>query len=114
MTRKGTGLHGKGKAEATRYTANGFRHTFRRAVERAGLDGAKVTPHTMRHTVLSRRVAAGHDDHTVMEISGHRSTRMLQRYTHPQRAHCVAALQSVAFSVTNRAQPPETAQGGEG
>jgi integrase len=86
---------GRRRPTATRYTPNGFRHTFRRAVERAGLDGDKVTPHTLRHTVLSRMVAAGHDDFTVMSISGHRSTRMLQRYAHPQQAHRLAAMESV-------------------
>lgn len=101
MTKRGKGR----KLVATRYTANGFRHTFRRAVERLQLPGT-VTPHTMRHTVLSQMVAAGHDDFTVMSISGHRSTRMLQRYTHPQRAHRTAALESVAAVVTNRSQQP--------
>jgi integrase len=105
MTRKG-----KGRKEApTRYTANGFRHTFRRAVERLGLPGT-VTPHTMRHTALSKMVAAGHDPFTVMELSGHRSTRMLQRYTHPQRAHRVAALASLSPVDTNRSQTPDKSE----
>ena len=38
--------------------------------------------HTLRHTALSRMIAAGYDDYTVMEISGHISTGMLARYTH--------------------------------
>ena len=40
----------------------------------------------MRHTALSRMIAGGYDDYTVMEISGHDSTRMLARYTHPTAA----------------------------
>jgi integrase len=59
-----------------RYTVNGARHVFDRAVERAGFS-ADVTLHTLRHTALSRMIAAGFDDYTVMEISGHSSTRML-------------------------------------
>jgi hypothetical protein len=31
-------------------------------------------------------VAGGFDDYTVMAISGHSSTRMLERYTHPTEA----------------------------
>jgi hypothetical protein len=40
-------------------------------------------------------IAAGHDDYTVMEISGHSSTRMLARYTHPtehRKADALATL----------------------
>ena len=64
------------------YTVNGARHVFDRAVVRAGLS-ADITLHTLRHTALSRMIAAGFDDYTVMAISGHSSTRMLARYTHP-------------------------------
>ena len=37
----------------------------------------------LRHTALSRMIAGGYDDYTVMEISGHSSTRMFRRYKHP-------------------------------
>ena len=37
-------------------------------------------------------IAAGHDDYTVMEISGHSSTRMLARYTHPTEERKIDAL----------------------
>jgi len=30
-----------------------------------------VTLHTLRHTAVSRMIAEGHNDHTVMAISGH-------------------------------------------
>jgi len=55
-------------------------------VPRAGITGDDVTLHTLRHIALSRMIAGGHDDYTVMEISGHSSTRMLARYTHPTDA----------------------------
>jgi len=35
----------------------------------------------------------GHDDHTVMDISGHSSTRMLARYTHPTDLRKLSALE---------------------
>jgi hypothetical protein len=56
---------------------------FKRTVERAGITTGDVTLHTLRHTAMSRMMAAGFDDYTVMAISGHSSTRMLERYTHP-------------------------------
>ena len=45
-------------------------------------------------------VEAGSDDFTVMEISGHSSTRMLARYTHPTEARKIDALESFS-TVTN-------------
>jgi integrase len=74
------------------YTVRGVTHIFRRAVKRAGLTPGDVTLHTLRHTALSRMIAAGIDDYTVMEISGHSSTTMLARYTHPTAARKVEAL----------------------
>jgi len=41
-----------------------------------------VTPHTLRHTAISRMVQAGIDDYAVMETVGHLTHAMLQRYTH--------------------------------
>jgi integrase len=54
---------------------------FKRAVKRAGLDPSKVTPHLMRHTLvtnLSRTV----DIATIQKISGHKTAAMVLHYTH--------------------------------
>jgi len=74
------------------YTVNGAGHTFKRAVVRAGITSGDVTLHTLRHTALSRMIASGFDDYTVMAISGHSSTRMLSRYTHPTEERKIGAL----------------------
>lgn len=74
------------------YTVNGMAHTFRRAVTRAGITSGDVSLHNLRHTALSRMIEAGLDDHTVKDISGHSSTRMLERYTHPTQARKAEAL----------------------
>ena len=71
---------------------NGVAHTFRRALNRAGITTGDVSLHTLRHTALSRMIAMGIDDFTVMAISGHRSVRMLERYTHPTDARKLEAL----------------------
>lgn len=76
------------------YTVNGIAHTFRRAVERAGILSGDVSLHTLRHTALSRMIASGIDDHTVMALSGHQSVRMLERYTHPTAARKIDALET--------------------
>ncbi len=74
--------------------------SFRRALERAQITTGDVTPHTLRHTAISRMIEAGYDDYTVMAISGHSSTRMLARYTHPTEARKLDALESFS-RVTN-------------
>jgi integrase len=84
------------------YTANGLRHVFDRAVIRAGVSGDDVTMHTLRHTALSRMIAKGYDDYTVMEISGHPSTRMLARYTHPTEARKVDALDTFSLRARHK------------
>ena len=70
---------------------------FRRAVKRAGISTADVTLHTLRHTAISRMIEKGHNDHVVMAISGHSSTRMLERYTHPTEGRKLEAVDT--FSV---------------
>jgi len=74
--------------------------SFRRALARAKITTGDVTIHTLRHTALSRMIEAGYDDYTVMEISGHSSTRMLARYAHPTDERKQDALESFSV-VTN-------------
>jgi hypothetical protein len=45
-------------------------------------------------------IAAGLDACTVMAISGHSSTRMLARYTHPTKERKLDALEAAATVVT--------------
>jgi integrase len=79
------------------------RQVFDRAVTRAGITTGDVTLHTLRHRALSRMISTGFDDYTVMEISGHSSTRMLARYTHPTEGRKIGAL-DLPSVVTNRSQ----------
>jgi integrase len=74
------------------------RKVFERACERAGIRTGDVTLHTLRHTALSRMIAEGHDDYTVMAVSGHSSTRMLARYTHPSEARKLDAIATFRLS----------------
>ena len=81
------------------YTVNGVAHVFRRALTRAGIKTGDVTLHTLRHTALSRMIASGIDQFTVMAISGHSSIRMLERYTHPTDARKLDALSLVGHNM---------------
>ncbi len=75
-------------------TDNGVAHVFKRAVVRAGILTGDVSLHTLRHTAISRMVAAGIDDYIIMELVGHITKKMLERYTHPTNARKVEALET--------------------
>lgn len=53
---------------------------FRKAVERAGLDHLCI--HEMRHTMITRLAASGASVPEIQQISGHKTAKMVQRYTH--------------------------------
>jgi integrase len=77
-------------------SATGHVHTirkaFRRSAERAGLDPDQITPHTLRHTVVTHLVQAGVDLPTVQRISGHKTLAMVARYAHQSGAHIQKAM----------------------
>jgi integrase len=75
-----------------------IRKVFERALDRAKITTGDVTVDTLRHARLSRMIEHGLDDYTVMSISGHSSTRMLERYTHPTLERRIAALDTANVS----------------
>lgn len=60
-------------------------NTWRKALKRARISGYRV--HDMRHSFITDLVTKGVDPYTVMEITGHKDTRMLKRYSHPTEEH---------------------------
>jgi integrase len=77
---------------------------FRDAVIRAGLDPEMVTPHTMRHTAITRLVKAGVDLPTVQRISGHKTMAMVLRYSHVHDPHIDEAIRALGRTVPQRAR----------
>ena len=69
--------------------------SFARAVMRAGLDPAMVTPHVMRHTAITNLVKAGADLPTIQRISGHKTLAMVLRYTHVHGTHIDRAISAI-------------------
>jgi integrase len=69
-----------------------IRKAFRRSAARAGLDPDQVTPHVLRHTVVTHLVQAGVDLPTVQRISGHKTMSMVARYAHQSGAHIQSAM----------------------
>jgi integrase len=65
---------------------------FRRVVEKAGMDPKEVVRHTLRHTAITHLVQAGVDLPTVKRISGHKTLRMVERYSHQNGEHIQAAM----------------------
>lgn len=68
---------------------------FLRSVVRAKLDPDKVTPHTMRHTAITRLVKAKVDLPTIQRISGHKTLAMVLRYTHVHGDHIDVAIHAI-------------------
>ena len=69
--------------------------SFRRAVNRAGLDPEVITPHVMRHTAITKLVKAGIDLPTIQRISGHKTLAMVLRYTHVHGRHIDEAMRVI-------------------
>ncbi len=57
---------------------------FARCIAAAGMDSRVVTPHTMRHTAITRLAETGADIVTIQEFSGHETVAMVMRYAHAQ------------------------------
>ncbi len=64
-----------------------FQHAFR-AVAPAG-----ITPHTLRHSYVTRALAAGVPLAVVAALVGHRSYRTTARYAHLSAKDCLTQLQ---------------------
>ena len=54
--------------------------------------------HDVRHTFTTRMLEAGVDIRSIMAITGHKSTSMFQRYSHPSDSHLKAAVETVSDS----------------
>lgn len=67
---------------------------FRRAVVAAGLDPSKVTPHLMRHTLVTN-LSGLTDVATIQKISGHKTAAMVMHYTHVNDERIDNALRSL-------------------
>lgn len=63
-----------------KYTNDGLRASYQKAVKRAGIEG--LTFHDLRHEATSRLFEKGFNPMEVSAITGHKTLQMLKRYTH--------------------------------
>jgi integrase len=87
----GSFVFANGKGE--RYTCDGVRCLFRRAVENAGIDDFRF--HDLRHTTATRLRRAGAGLDTVAAVLGHATLAMAARYAHIGSADLRAAMDSL-------------------
>jgi integrase len=64
----------------TPYDRGNLRRMLGRACERAGLRHANL--HLLRHSCVSFMLAQGVSERVILDVLGHRSPRMIQRYQH--------------------------------
>lgn len=72
---------------------------FRRAVIAAGMDPELITPNVMRHTAITKLVEAGVDLPTIQRISGHKTLKMVERYTHVRDRHIDEAIAAIGHGI---------------
>jgi integrase len=84
--------------------SDSMKKAFRRCVVRAGLDPAKVVPHTMRHTAITVFAETGADARTIQQFSGHETLDMVHRYTHARDSRVDDALERMEQSRTEPEQ----------
>ena len=91
-------------SRSTNGNIQSMKKPFRRCVERCGLDPAVITPHTMRHTAITKFAETGVDIRTVQEFSGHQTLEMAMRYTHARDERVDDAIERMQKSKTKAAQ----------
>lgn len=61
------------------------RRTIHRYGKQAGIDGVRVSPHTLRHTFAVFYIRNGGDSFSLQEILGHSTLEMTRQYVHLAR-----------------------------
>jgi len=82
-----------------------LKKSFKKACRAVGIHDLRF--HDLRHTFATRLIEAGVDIVTVMELMGHFSVRITQRYTHPGQNQKRRAVDLLAANIAKRTEKPE-------
>ena len=80
-------------ASGQRISTQGIARAITSTAKDAGV-AARVTPHTIRHTVATLLLRYGADIRIVQEVLGHASITTTQRYTHISKDHLLSTLRA--------------------
>lgn len=78
---------------------------FQRIVIRAGMDPRQCTPHIMRHTAITQLAKKGVDVLTIKRISGHKTTKTVERYVHIHGEHIDDAISALDIGGSGKVAP---------
>jgi integrase len=76
-----------------------IRTAFERVVIAAGLDPKKVTPHTLRRTVITQLRMSGQPVPVIMKVSGHSAKDMVEYYSVPNDTHVQRAMTELMYQL---------------
>jgi integrase len=68
------------RAEDTRLSDKAVARLVKRAAEATGLDGSRLSGHSLRAGLATAAAKAGRSERSIMAQTGHRSTQMVRRY----------------------------------
>ncbi len=82
-------------AEGAALATTAVNQWMRRAAQRAGLTGKRVSPHVFRHSFATAYLRNGGDEFTLQKMLGHSTRAMTARYVHMLQAD-VARVHAIA------------------